>query len=391
MKVLLVSPLTLAIPDVQGGAIERLMTMILEQNEIYNEHEFNVISIKNDEAEKIAGKYKNSKVFYVKKINHHLQRLYSYIRAIIFKVFGIRLSINDLNYIKVMKIIDRIKPDAIVVEGSGGENLYLMSKKYGRDKFYLHLHSKYKPNTILDEMFGNLISVSDFINNEWIKKTSNKELNTVVVKNCIDNVRFSKKVTDIEYKDLRKKLGYTEKEFVVIYCGRIIKEKGIKELLLAFEKIDNKNIKLLMLGSPNFAVTCETDYSKEITEMVERLENVQWIGYVANDYLYKYYQISDLMVIPSICEEACPLTPIEGITSGLPILATRSGGLPENVTLECAILVDIDEQLIDNLYQNINYLYFHPEERKRMSNAALKKAEDFTIEKYYHDFAEVFG
>lgn len=387
MKILLISPLILPVPDVQGGAIERLMTMLLEQNEIYNKHEFYIISVKNAQAEEIAKKYKNSKVFF---INYRFRRLYVYIRAILHKVFKIVIPVYNLNYIKIMWIINKIEPDVVVEEGGGGENLFFLSRKYGKNKFYLHLHSQYNPNAVLDETFGTVISVSDFINNEWLKKTSNKRLNTAVVKNCIDNVRFSKKLTDAEYKRLRKKLGYVESDFIVIYCGRIVKEKGVKELLQAFEKINNKNIKLLMIGSPNFAVKCQTKYLKEVTKRVNKLKNVQWIGYVDNGNLYQYYQISDLMVIPSICKEACPLTPIEGMTSGLPILATRSGGLPELVSTECSILVDIDEGLTDNLYKNINHLYSYPEERKKMAAAALQRSKEFSIEKYYHDFSEVF-
>lgn len=390
MKIVFVSPLTLAIPDVQGGAIERLMTMLVQENELYNEHEFFVISTYNQEAKLIAEKYKHSKVFYVKRVNLFVQRLYSFFIAVFHKITKINVPLTDLNYIKVNRIINRIKPDAIVVEGSGGENFYFMSKRYGKDKFYLHLHSEYLPNEILDKTFGNIISVSDYINSKWIYKTSNKTLHSFVVKNCIDERRFSTKISIEDANCIREKLGYTKNDFVVLFCGRIIKEKGVKELLQAFKKFDNPNIKLLMIGSPNFGVKSETEYSKQIGYMVKQLKTIQWIGYVDNSNLYKYYQIADMMVIPSICEEAFPLTPIEGITCGLPILATRSGGLPETVSPECSVLIEKDEQIVDNLYKQINYLYSHPQKRELMHRAAVKKADMFSIKKYYFDFIGVF-
>lgn len=390
MKILIISPLMLAVPDVQGGAIERLITMLLEQNEIHKKVELCVVSVFNAEAERIASKYKSSKVVYIRNINKTIQLLYAYFRAAMYKFLKVEVQIYDLNFLKVMKILSKEKPDIIVMEGGGGENLCLASKYYGSKKFYLHLHHKYDSNKIIGKTYGNVISVSNFILDEWMKKNTNKDLNTYIVPNCIDNNRFQKKISEVEYKQLREELGYAEEDFVVIYCGRIIPEKGIRELLKAFKLVDNENIKLLMIGSPNFAVVCETKFSEEIDERIKKMDNVQWIGYINNDNLYRYYQISDLMIVPSICEEASGLVVIEGMTSGLPILATRSGGLPENVSSKCAVLVERDEDLSEKLAESINWFYQHPEQRKKMADAALKKSEDFFIEKYYQDFMEVF-
>lgn len=390
MKIVIVSPLMLAIPDVQGGAIERLMTMLIEENEVHHEQDFYVISIENEEAKRIAQKYKNSKVIYINKVNSFIQKMYYYFLAVVYKLTRKCLPISNLNYIKVMKTIDKIKPDVIVVEGCGGENFYFMSKRYGKEKFYLHLHSEYLPNKILDKTFGNIISVSDYISKKWMKETSNKTLHNYIVKNCIDEQRFQCVVSKDELRFLRERLGYTQDDFVVLFCGRIIKEKGVKELLQAFEKMDNPNIKLLMIGSPNFKLTLETDYLKYVKNKVDQLVNVSWIGYVDNDDLYKYYDAANLLVIPSICEEASPLTALEALTCGVPILATKTGGLPEVVTSECSILIEKDEHLVRNLCEKINYLYLHPQKCEAMHQAALKRAGQFSKERYYYDFIGVF-
>jgi glycosyltransferase involved in cell wall biosynthesis len=119
-------------------------------------------------------------------------------------------------------------------------------------------------------------------------------------------------------------------------------------------------------------------------------EKVVFTGYIDNNSLYKYYQLADVMAVPSLWEEACSLTIIEGLTSGLPLIVTNSGGTPELVTQDSAIILVRDEYLIDNLALKINYLYNNEQKRLSMSEAAIKESKIFFRRKYYEEYVSIF-
>ena len=65
-KILIVSPMALPVPDVMGGAIERLITMLIEENEKEQLCDLCVISSYNEEAARLSSSYKHCDVRYIK-------------------------------------------------------------------------------------------------------------------------------------------------------------------------------------------------------------------------------------------------------------------------------------------------------------------------------------
>jgi glycosyltransferase involved in cell wall biosynthesis len=193
----------------------------------------------------------------------------------------------------------------------------------------------------------------------------------------------------LEYFELRKTLGFNVDDFIVLYCGRIVAEKGVRELLKAISRVDKEDVKLLIIGSVNFGI--KKTYLREIENLILQADGkVVSTGYIHNDELCKYFQIADMMAAPSLCEEACPLMVLEGLTAGLPLLVTNSGGIPELVSSDSAFIIERNEDLIDNLASKIVYLYKNEQARTSMSLTAKKDAERFSRKKYYHDFISVF-
>ena len=71
--------------------------------------------------------------------------------------------------------------------------------------------------------------------------------------NCVDVTRFSPEPeTPEEQSRLRQMLGYTDEDFVVLYCGRVCEEKGVHRLIEAMVRLDDPHMKLLVVGSPFF-------------------------------------------------------------------------------------------------------------------------------------------
>jgi glycosyltransferase involved in cell wall biosynthesis len=96
--------------------------------------------------------------------------------------------------------------------------------------------------------------------------------------------------------------------------------------------------------------------------------------------------MADIAVVPSMWEEPFGLTVVEAMAAGLPLITTRSGGIPE-ICEGVATIVERDN-IVDNLASAILDLYEHPEKRRAMSEAALKRSKLFSKERYAREFFE---
>ena len=121
---------------------------------------------------------------------------------------------------------------------------------------------------------------------------------------------------------------------------------------------------------------------KEEAEPIK--EQIIFTGFVNYQQVPSYLKMGDLAVIPSIWEEPFGLTVVEAMAAGLPLITTRSGGIPE-ICEDVACIVE-RENIVDNLANAILDLYEHPEKRKAMSKASLERSKLFDKESYARDF-----
>ena len=94
--------------------------------------------------------------------------------------------------------------------------------------------------------------------------------------------------------------------------------------------------------------------------------------------------MADIAVVPSLWEEPFGLTVIEAMAAGLPLITTRSGGIPE-ICEGVATIVE-REHIVDNLAKAILDLYNHPEKRKQMSTGSIERSKLFDKETYAKNF-----
>ena len=88
-------------------------------------------------------------------------------------------------------------------------------------------------------------------------------------------------------------------------------------------------------------------------------------------------------------EEAAGLVAVEAMACGRPVLATRSGGMPEYLEGSQAVLVERGENIADQLAWSIRMLYEHPALCAEMGAAGAKRAKDFSVERYYNEFVRI--
>jgi len=390
-RICLVAGNTLPIPAVMGGAVEELVTILLEQNEIEKKAELIVFTREHEKAEALAKKYQQAKVIYIPqdsvmdKINNRLRR---YAASLLGMKPG---ALLDSGYHrKIYKILSQMDVDAYVLEGGLFHEFRYFAKKFGADKTYLHIHHHVQAEPEYDEIFGNIITVSEFAKKEWLRTTKKPEIGAHVVYNCVNEDKFTKRISTEERQTLRAQLGIEKEDFVILYCGRIQEVKGVRELLQAFAGIDKPNCKLLIVGNADFGANTLTPFMKEVQELVEQdKERIRFTGYIENQKLYQYYQCADLQVVPSMWEEAAGLVAIEGMLSGLPLIVTKSGGLIEYAPAEVALWVD-REDIVKNLKEAITMLYEQPEKRAEMAKASLEHAQKFTKKGFYENYIRVF-
>ena len=111
-----------------------------------------------------------------------------------------------------------------------------------------------------------------------------------------------------------------EQEFTFLYVGRIVKEKGINELVEAFKELNSlyPESRLLLVGPEENNLDPISEKSREI---IGRLPSIITTGPAYGRDLLNFYSAADCLILPSY-REGFPNTPIEAGAMGLPCIVT---------------------------------------------------------------------
>ncbi len=129
----------------------------------------------------------------------------------------------------------------------------------------------------------------------------------------------------LDRKKLLGEYGLSEHDFVVLFCGRLVKQKGHRFFIQALDILRQRGNcpKALVLGDGPLAAEIAADIrARKLTEQV-RLGPA-----VTHSQLLRIMQGTDLFVMAST-HEGFPLSPGEAMALGRPVLATRVGGCPD--------------------------------------------------------------
>jgi 1,2-diacylglycerol 3-alpha-glucosyltransferase len=172
-------------------------------------------------------------------------------------------------------------------------------------------------------------------------------ISTVVIGNGVSRARFgSGLVTRVERDQIRDGLGIRSSDKVMIYVGRMAKEKRVLELVAVLTPLLRKhtNYKALFVGRG-------ASY-RQIMKVVEKSDlrgQVILAGYVSWKQLYQLYSIADVFVTASL-SEVHPMTLLEASMCGLPIVARREQGFVGVVKDDYnGYLVDSDREIARRL------------------------------------------
>ncbi|QOG04127.1 glycosyltransferase family 1 protein [Flavobacterium sp. MDT1-60] len=140
---------------------------------------------------------------------------------------------------------------------------------------------------------------------------------------------------DEDNSEIKSRLQLNEK--YILYVGRINTRKNIPNLLKAFQSLEDKQIKLILVGKREW----KTDDLNSLLDDPSISDRVILTGSVSNEELSIIYSNAYIFCFPSF-EEAFGLPPLEAMASGIPVVVSNSSSLPE-VCGDAAIYVNASE------------------------------------------------
>ncbi len=190
--------------------------------------------------------------------------------------------------------------------------------------------------------------------------------------NGIDTERFCIDSLDKpKLNDLRTKLGIKEADFVIGFAGRLVRDKGIIELVRAYKAMRSvhPNVRLMLVGMLEIRDALPEDVVKVIQED-EGIIKTGYVGYAEIEY---YYALMNVFVLASY-REGFPTSVLEASSMGLPVITTKATGCIDSIIDgETGIFVNHDDK---ELLMALSSLYENEDKRRKMGAAGRQYVID---------------
>lgn len=220
---------------------------------------------------------------------------------------------------------------------------------HGIDYNFLRKH--YISRFLLKHLAHLYISISRQMQKELVT-LGFPENNVVYLPNSIDTNFFTPK---------------TQKEDnLLLFVGRISPSKGVHILIKSLRFL-KEPVRLAIIGPPDWDV----NYYQNILTIIEKenqkgRHNILYLGSMEQTELAKWYQKASLFILPSFAE-GFPVTILEALSCGTPVIATPVGGIPEVVkNYETGILTSPGD--CKALVNAIQYLLEHEDVRLKIAH-----------------------
>ena len=213
------------------------------------------------------------------------------------------------------------------------------------------------------------------------------------VSNGVDTRRFSPRANPA---GARETLGLGSRDKLVCFIGRLVREKGVLDLIEAMRLVAKAipDAKLLLVGD---ALDSDRDQKTKniVAELLEQDDiksHVLLAGYLED--IPRVLAACDVFVLPSY-REGMPITVIEAMAAGKPVIATNIRGCREEVVPNLTgLLVPINDP--EALANAIVALLSNPETARRMGAAGRKRAcqlfdEQTVVNRQVQAYAEIAG
>lgn len=383
-KILFVMTPALPMPPVKGGAVQTLVQSLIDYNEVEQKYELSVISIPGGKT--ASEKYQFTKYIYAKvplALIMLKEREIKFLTGFAYRA----VQVIYTHYVK--KIVALKEYDMIIFENElhiEGINTFK-----GKPLKVLHLHNDYINVEVQNakktvEKFDYVIAVSDYINHRVTECSSVSKVYTV--HNGIRIDRFKRNMNT--RKKIRTQLGIRDDEIVFCFSGRLVKEKGIMELIKAFNMLPDrlgKNAVLLIIGSKLYGVNTEDVFLRSLKEESSKSEyRIIYTGFVDYEKIHQYYAAADVGCLLSLCEEAFPISIIEYKASGMPVITSDTGGTREQMSDEYGYIIERSPQFVERIGSVMEIYLKNKEKIKEQGDKAEINARKYDVVSYCREF-----
>ena len=214
------------------------------------------------------------------------------------------------------------------------------------------------------KVYPNSYGLRDFIVKEKLCVEEKLQVIGYGSSNGIDTSYFDPVLITSEDKEtLRNRLKIDETEFIFIFIGRLVKDKGINELIDAFVKTSTQKCKLLLVGPYENELDPLLPTTKQI---IESNPDIITVGY--QEDVRPYLAISNCLVFPSY-REGFPNVVMQAGAMGLPSIVTNINGCNEIIIEgENGMIIPVKD--VSALSEAMNFVLDNPVELNRMASNA---------------------
>ncbi len=297
-------------------------------------HNVHVVARDNHESEKVVnGIY----VHYIKGTGNALTRYWRFARSaskkieelndkIGFDVIHANLPLvpsfaipKNASKALVCAVHSTWKGEAIVTKRDNPKNLNPNEKSMLRYNFLLRSYEKK-----LMKRSDALIAVSKYTVDELTELYGIDEKKIHVIYNGVDVQKFKPRPDRAE---LRRDFGLEAEKKIVLFVGRLYHRKGLEILLRSIPPVlqEFSDVKFVISGK---GFKEKEESLRNLAKQLDIEDHVTFLGYVPDEKLPNLYSASDIFVLPAIYENF-PFAILEAQATGLPVISTKVGGIPE--------------------------------------------------------------
>lgn len=357
IKVAIVTPGAFTIPAERKSSVE---TIVEKTAEILSRHvELYVFS-------KFAAKHPEYEV--IKGVAHH------------------RPNIKSSSYLEqVSEQLQTIQPDLIQIENRP-KFVPILKKTNPGSKLILFLHSTHyiSPKQIKHTELSDCLKDTDliFTNSRYLKKViasgfPQYENKIQIIYPGVDPKQFISRWTargKIRSTKVKKELRLKNRQ-VIMYAGRLIEQKGVHLILKAMPRLIAKHPKalLLIVGSSYYSRDAKTSYVRNLYALAKKTAgHVKFVPFIPYEKIPELYCAADVVVVPSVKEEAFGLVNVEAMASGIPVIASNVGGIKEVVKHKSTGFLIDSNKAQRQLVKQISLLFSNKKLCKQMGENAVK-------------------
>jgi len=223
----------------------------------------------------------------------------------------------------------------------------------------------FRGDTFFSNAIDHWVSTSRY-NAQQIEQRYHHAIN--IIHNGVDTTAFA---PGPRTPAIRASWGIPENAPLVVSVGRLIGWKGIHIIIEALSHIPSAHYAIIGDGA-------EKDRLQAIVTKHGMTDRIHFLGALAHELLPQTLREADIFVQPSIGEEAFGISVVEAMACGLPVLASRNGGMVEIVLdHETGRLLPPGD--VPAWQEAITGLLSHPATRSHMGQQARQRAEaEFT-------------